>query len=168
MLGKYYSTNVYSNKLISDVFQEKDGVKVQVEVSFAGKRDDHEVESLSLFRDGIKPMYEDPMNKNGCDIQIKAQRIDQLQGIWEDVVLNLIGENFDHSGKYMCGARIVHKRTMNKGNNGKNKKNSMFRVELWLSTKESEFIDKIKEFLSKYPFSNTKDIKIVYIYILYY
>lgn len=55
-----------------DVFQIRDGQKVQIEVPSGRQLVHHEVESLSLFRDGIKPMYEDEHNKNGCDLQFKS------------------------------------------------------------------------------------------------
>ncbi|XP_032599176.1 eukaryotic translation initiation factor 4E1 isoform X2 [Drosophila grimshawi] len=61
----------------------------------------------SLFKKGIRPMWEDAANKQGGRWVItltKASKND-LDNLWLDVLLCLIGEAFDHSDQ-ICGAVV--------------------------------------------------------------
>lgn len=66
----------------------------------------------SLFKQGIKPMWEDPKNQSGggwsftCSKSFKGD----LDNLWLDVLLCLIGEAFDHSEE-ICGATINVRKT---------------------------------------------------------
>jgi translation initiation factor 4E len=55
-----------------------------------------------LFKDGIKPTWEDPANKQGGKWMVRLKK-----GIssryWEDIVFAIIGEQFD-VGHEICGA----------------------------------------------------------------
>ncbi|KAH8257178.1 hypothetical protein KR038_005276 [Drosophila bunnanda] len=61
----------------------------------------------SLFKKGIRPMWEDAANKQGGRWVItlnKSSKTD-LDNLWLDVLLCLIGEAFDHSDQ-ICGAVV--------------------------------------------------------------
>uniref|UniRef100_A0A0K8TSA0 eIF-4F 25 kDa subunit n=1 Tax=Tabanus bromius TaxID=304241 RepID=A0A0K8TSA0_TABBR len=66
----------------------------------------------SLFKKGIRPMWEDEANIKGGRwvITLSRQfRKSDLDNIWLDVILCLIGEAFEHS-EHICGA-VVNIRT---------------------------------------------------------
>ncbi|XP_067000039.1 eukaryotic translation initiation factor 4E1-like [Anabrus simplex] len=63
----------------------------------------------SLFKKGIRPMWEDEANKNGGRWLVnldKKQRGQELDRIWLELLLGLIGEAFDEHGEEVCGAVI--------------------------------------------------------------
>ena len=63
----------------------------------------------SLFKSGIKPMWEDHHNKNGGRWIInldKKQRSNMLDNFWLEVMLCMIGEAFGDNGKYVNGAVV--------------------------------------------------------------
>jgi len=62
----------------------------------------------SLFKTGIKPMWEDNRNKLGGRWLInldKKQRANDLDRFWLDIILCLIGEAFENS-EDVCGAVV--------------------------------------------------------------
>lgn len=61
----------------------------------------------SLFKKGIRPMWEDAANKQGGRwiININKSSKPELDNLWLDVLLCLIGEAFDHSEE-ICGAVV--------------------------------------------------------------
>ncbi|XP_076455336.1 eukaryotic translation initiation factor 4E-like [Babylonia areolata] len=63
----------------------------------------------SVFKDGIQPMWEDPQNKEGGRWLInmnKNQRHTDLDNVWLEMLLCLIGEAFDPYGEEICGAVV--------------------------------------------------------------
>eukprot|EP00079_Xenopus_tropicalis_P023137 XP_012815283.2 PREDICTED: eukaryotic translation initiation factor 4E type 1B isoform X2 [Xenopus tropicalis] len=63
----------------------------------------------SLFKDGIEPMWEDSRNKRGGRWLItlsKQQRHSDLDALWLETLLCLIGEAFDEYSEEVCGAVI--------------------------------------------------------------
>jgi len=64
----------------------------------------------SLFKKGVKPMWEDKHNKSGGRwlINLKSsQRDPELTKFWTEVMLLMIGEAFgEEHGKYVCGAVV--------------------------------------------------------------
>jgi len=63
----------------------------------------------SLFKEGIKPMWEDDENRRGGRWLInldKKQRVGCLDNFWLEVMLCLIGETFDDHSKYVNGAVV--------------------------------------------------------------
>lgn len=63
----------------------------------------------SLFKAGIKPMWEDDRNKRGGRWLInlnKSQRMHELDSYWLETVLCLIGEAFDGQSDDICGAVV--------------------------------------------------------------
>lgn len=62
----------------------------------------------SLFKNSIRPMWEDDTNKNGGRWVIsfnKYFRASDVDNLWLDVILCLIGEGFDYS-EDICGAVV--------------------------------------------------------------
>ncbi|CAG9560744.1 unnamed protein product [Danaus chrysippus] len=62
----------------------------------------------AVFKQGIRPMWEDDANKMGGRWLIsleKKQRNSDLDRFWLDVVLLLIGENFEYAEE-ICGAVV--------------------------------------------------------------
>ena len=63
----------------------------------------------SLFKEGIKPMWEDQHNEQGGKwlLQLaKHQRITNLDGIWLEIMMCLIGEAFGEHGSIVNGAVV--------------------------------------------------------------
>lgn len=63
----------------------------------------------SLFKEGIKPMWEDVRNNRGGRWVInldKKQRINCLDNFWLEVMLCLIGETFGDGSQYVNGAVV--------------------------------------------------------------
>ena len=91
-----------------------------------------EISSISLFRNDIQPKWEDPVNKLGGEISIKkfykrqTTPIKYLDTLWESLVLNCIGENFQYSEE-ITGIRVVDSSVNNK---------PLYRIELWFSNLE--------------------------------
>ena len=57
-----------------------------------------------LFKDGIKPTWEDPNNENGGKWMVRLKK--GLASLyWEELVLAIIGEQFD-VGDEICGAVV--------------------------------------------------------------
>ncbi|XP_067930152.1 eukaryotic translation initiation factor 4E-like [Watersipora subatra] len=63
----------------------------------------------SLFKDGIKPEWEDPRNCKGGRWLIslnKGQRATELDHSWMEILLCLIGEAFEDNSDEICGATV--------------------------------------------------------------
>ncbi|XP_043866259.1 eukaryotic translation initiation factor 4E1 isoform X1 [Drosophila mojavensis] len=69
----------------------------------------------SLFKKGIRPMWEDAANKQGGRwvITLNKSSKNDLDNLWLDVLLCLIGEAFDHSDQ-ICGAVVNIRAKSNK------------------------------------------------------
>ncbi|KAH8295708.1 hypothetical protein KR018_005421 [Drosophila ironensis] len=69
----------------------------------------------SLFKKGIRPMWEDAANKQGGRwvITLNKSCKSDLDNLWLDVLLCLIGEAFDHSDQ-ICGAVVNIRAKSNK------------------------------------------------------
>ncbi len=64
----------------------------------------------SFFKEGVKPMWEDEMNRRGGRWLIKLdkkQRAANLDNFWLEVLLCLIGESFDGHGPQVNGAVVA-------------------------------------------------------------
>ncbi|XP_003123705.1 eukaryotic translation initiation factor 4E type 1B isoform X2 [Sus scrofa] len=63
----------------------------------------------ALFKDGIEPMWEDSRNKRGGRWLVslaKQQRHSELDHLWLETLLCLIGESFEEHSQDVCGAVI--------------------------------------------------------------
>mmetsp|Transcript_20197 Transcript_20197/g.20297 ORF Transcript_20197/g.20297 Transcript_20197/m.20297 type:complete len:190 (+) Transcript_20197:248-817(+) len=88
---------------------------------------DNTINAVSLFKKGIRPEWEDPMNIFGGELVCRCSLSPkQLDMCWELIVLGIIGETFDTEND-VCGCRIV-----DKTKNGK----VMFKYEIWLSNQD--------------------------------
>ena len=82
------------------------------------------VDGLILFRNGIEPKWEHSENKNGCSfsLEIRDLTAEQIDQIWQNLAVGLVGENFPFSG-CVNGVRFLDRL----------KKLSLIKIELWLS-----------------------------------
>ncbi|KAL1131773.1 hypothetical protein AAG570_011386 [Ranatra chinensis] len=63
----------------------------------------------SLFKKGVKPMWEDKANKEGGRWLInldRKQRENDLDNIWLEILLCMIGEAFEEHSDEVCGATV--------------------------------------------------------------
>merc|ERR1740124_436284 len=102
------------------------------------------VKEYSLFKRGIEPEWGDPENRTGgewfCRQQIEGPH---LNIYWQNLVLGVIGNTIDqadsNSGtRYVNGARVVDK----------GKHYPLFRLELWISTKDADIRNRLKDRLN--------------------
>jgi hypothetical protein len=111
------------------------------EVLYDGKQhkevDGRTIDAFSVFKKGIRPEWEDPMNRTGAEFTVrKTMQPDALDVYWENLVLGLIGETIDADDD-ICGCRVVDK-------SKKGTHRTMFRLELWVKSGNQEVADKIR------------------------
>jgi hypothetical protein len=82
---------------------------------------DRVIESFSLFKKGIVPAWEDPVNAKGSEYFLRLTNHSLMDSYWENLVLGLVGETVD-SGDEVCGVRVVDK----------SRAGTQYRIELWL------------------------------------
>ncbi len=78
--------------------------KLSVEINGANKK----INSISIFKNGIKPMWEDQANKNGGEFNFRqeASNKSDLLDTWKKLVFSVIGGTIDFSDKVIRG--ILH------------------------------------------------------------
>ncbi|KAH8584294.1 eukaryotic initiation factor-4E [Cryptosporidium sp. chipmunk genotype I] len=85
------------------------------------------VDAVILFKEGIQPMWEDPMNAAGGHIHFRAWQSSVVPGeldtMWNNLVLAVIGGSLKNSS-IVNGIRLVDKLGGSKGN---------IRIEIWFS-----------------------------------
>lgn len=87
---------------------------------------DHMIESLSLFKSGIKPEWEDKANRSGGEWFFrKTLDLSYLDEVWTKLALSMVGETLD-VGDEVTGARVVDKSIRGK---------AVYRLELWFRSK---------------------------------
>jgi translation initiation factor 4E len=90
---------------------------------------DREIASISLFKKGVCPKWEDPKNSNGGEVAIrKFQNVKELDEMWELLSMLCIGEQFDLSDD-ITGIRVVDSSISKK---------ALYRIELWFSDKANK------------------------------
>ncbi|XP_015795985.1 eukaryotic translation initiation factor 4E-like [Tetranychus urticae] len=98
----------------------------------------------SLFRESIKPMWEDKGNYNGGRwlMTFDKQARGKLDDSWLEVLLCLIGEAFDDESDQVCGAVV-------------NVRSRMTKISIWTSSCEDKAINrkigKIVKLRTGYP-----------------
>lgn len=101
-------------------------------------QDGKTVEEYSLFKQGIEPEWGDPQNSTGGEWYCRQHMEgDVLDMCWQNLVLGVIGETIeDETGSNDCinGARVVDK----------GKSFPMFRLELWINTKDPDVKERIR------------------------
>ena len=70
------------------------------------------IEAIGLFEDKIKPIWDDPGNKNFSRFffDLDAEHIDRLKDMWDRIAFCLIGETM-HYSEDIVGTRIIDKKT---------------------------------------------------------
>eukprot|EP00921_Rhytidocystis_pertsovi_P020482 GHVQ01032679.1.p1 GENE.GHVQ01032679.1~~GHVQ01032679.1.p1 ORF type:complete len:248 (-),score=37.80 GHVQ01032679.1:338-1081(-) len=102
----------------------------------------HLVDALMIFKEGIEPMWEDPLNARGGHFEYKLTRNvpgPQIDEYWNNLVLGMIGGNLEE-GDMVTGVRLVDK--LNSGRVG----HGFIRIEVWFTNFEDL---KKKEILKK-------------------
>jgi len=59
-----------------------------------------------LFREGIKPTWEDPQNNKGGKWMLRLKTKGLTSRYWEELVLAMVGEQFDVGQQEVCGAVV--------------------------------------------------------------
>ena len=107
---------------------------------------DREVASISLFKKGILPKWEDPKNNEGGEIAIrKFKNIQELDELWENISMLCVGSQI-YNPELVTGIRVVDSSIPNK--------KALYRVELWFSdkNKKDEIENSFKSLLNLGPF----------------
>merc|ERR1712166_48255 len=81
------------------------------------------VDALSIFREGIKPEWEDPVNADGGELLFRGSDLEMVDKMWYELFLSMVGEVMPQ-GELLVGARVI-----DKSGKGKNE----YRIELWFS-----------------------------------
>ena len=80
--------------------------------------------TLHFFKEGIKPVWEDPALTKGCRLQFKSEK-HHTSKYWEDLLLAMIGEQFGNNEKTVAGIVL-------------NLKPSFDKVAIWLTDSSDE------------------------------
>jgi len=89
---------------------------------------DREIASISLFKRGIEPKWEDPKNTNGGELAIrKFKTMGEMDHLWETISMLCIGEQLEMSN-LVTGIRVVDSSIPNR--------KTLYRIELWFSDKK--------------------------------
>ncbi len=102
------------------------------------------VVEYNLFKRGIEPEWADPQNATGGSFFIRQSlEMNVLDMFWQNLVMGLVGESLEDNSDItsdktgtncICGARVVDK--------GRNM--PIFRVELWINTRDAEVKERIR------------------------
>ena len=129
-------------------------------------KDKFRIISMNIFKEGIKPLWEDENNNGGKFLQMEYQvsntsKMNQfckeLQIQWKKLALLTMGGRFPGS-EYINGIRFIDKTNFDRGNK------ILFRIEIWISKKIKdktlkELLDVIKKNFNAEKIS-VKDIKL--------
>lgn len=80
------------------------------------------IDSLSLFRQGVKPEWEDPLNTAGGEVLFRSDKLEVVNDMWYELVLALVGDALRLECGEIMGARVLDKSAKGKVE---------YRVELW-------------------------------------
>lgn len=116
---KVWNTVPHSNPLNFIHYFDEEGANRIVAKHYVVKGSEQKISSVSLFKTGIEPAWEDPVNLKGGEfsMKIKCDKED-IKPIWEGIILEVISGNFPHSDQ-VCGIRMLDKA-------------QMFKVEIWV------------------------------------
>ena len=129
-------------------------------------KDKFRIISMNIFKEGIKPLWEDENNNGGKFLQMEYQVSNtskmnkfckELQIQWKKLALLTMGGRFPGS-EYINGIRFIDKTNFDRGNK------ILFRIEIWISKKIKEktlkeLLDVIKKNFNSEKIS-VKDIKL--------
>jgi hypothetical protein len=93
--------------------------------------DKREIASISLFRDGVEPKWEDPRNRDGGEVMLRKfyrrgiAPVEYLDTLWESLAMGCIGEQFRNSDT-ITGIRVVDSSITESDK-------PLYRIEMWFS-----------------------------------
>ena len=140
----YQFWNKYPGKDFRNIFFDGNNVKFFFEEKYR-------INSMNIFQEGIKPMWEDEKNKGGkyyqLDYQVKKERIEEFaipaNNNWKKLALLTMGGTLPYA-QYVNGIRFVDKTDFERG------KIIMFRIEVWVNKElDGDKLEELKQFLSK-------------------
>lgn len=104
------------------------------------------VSSLQMFKAGVKPEWEDPMNIAGSEFRIEVKMYnsnDTVQQIWQKVVIDMVLGNMPHIKDGIAGVRINQRH--------KNFSFINFRLEVWMMVEDdqSDIVKDIRKYLEE-------------------
>ena len=114
-------------------------------------KEKYRINSINIFIEGIKPMWEDEQNKGGkyfqLDYRVNIEKINEFITAsnyqWKKLALNLMGMNLP-GADYINGIRFIDKTDFDRG------KIIMFRIEVWIRKNVDEnIIEDIKKYLKE-------------------
>ena len=114
------------------------------EIMFDGKKfpsiENRSIDGFSLFKNGILPAWEDPINEHGCELRMikGVTNLDILDLYWENILLAVIGQTIEETDE-ICGCRVTDKSKVGRGPS-----KSIFNIHLWLKYSNEEIINSIK------------------------
>lgn len=104
----------------------------------------HVVDALMIFKEGIQPMWEDPVNSTGGHLEYRITpfqtKAGQLDEYWNNLVLGLVGGTIEHSD-YITGIRLVDK--LGQG------RHPCIRMEVWAKKCERPIQEKLARDVEK-------------------
>ncbi len=136
--------NKYPGNDIRNIFFDGNNVKF-----FFNEK--YRINSMNIFKEDIKPMWEDERNKGGnyfqLDYQVQIDKIDIFINAanhnWKKLVLNTMGGISPYS-EFINGMRFVDKTDFERG------RLIMFRIEVWVNKElDEEKLKELQDFLSK-------------------
>ena len=114
-------------------------------------KEKYRINTMNIFQEGIKPMWEDEQNKGGkyfqLDYKIKNDEMDTFSELanvhWKKLALCTMGGSIPHAD-YINGIRFVDKTNFLRG------KIIMFRIEVWVrKNMEENKLEELKKYLSE-------------------
>ena len=140
---KVWNTVPHSDPLNFIHYYDEEGAKRMVAKHYVVKGSEQKISAVSLFKTGIEPAWEDPVNHTGGEFSMKIKcNKEDIRPIWEGIILEIISSNFPNSDQ-VCGIRMLDKA-------------QMFKVEIWVkypSTDGPEYnsqLDKLNEVVQGY------------------
>ena len=136
--------NKYPGNNIKNIFY--DGINIKYFFN-----ENYRINSINIFIDGIKPMWEDPKNKGGKSLQleykIQKEKIDEFFTAanyqWKKLILCTMGMSIPGSD-YINGIRFIDKTNFDRGNI------IMFRIEVWVEKNINQnLLEELIDFLKK-------------------
>jgi len=91
------------------------------------------IDAIMIFKEGINPEWEHPMNANGGHFQMQLKPSmggGQIDELWNNIVLGMIGGTIEHN-ELITGVRLVDKLSGPKNANA-------IRIELWFTKYENQ------------------------------
>ena len=107
------------------------------QILYNGVKFQSSIDGYSIFKKGIKPSWEDPINFAGCELRFPRgiSNLDLLDKYWENICLGLIGQMIETDNE-ICGCRITDKSKLGK--------KTLYNIQLWLSIIDDEKVQIIK------------------------